>query len=104
MADVRRYVPDDVKNGAVFEDKNFAQSEPGTVIFKGVKGLTFRRCNLARAVVPEDSIIEDCNTTQRPLPPEVEPVEMVEIEKSEHEALLADREELKRLKAQAKAI
>ena len=93
-------LPDNIENGTVFEDRNFAQSKPGTLIFEGAKGLTFRRCNLARAIVPEDSVIEDCNTTQMALPPEVEPVEMIEIEATELEALQADRAELHRLQAE----
>lgn len=93
---------DEVRDGDTLEDCNLAQAAPGTEIFKGVRGLTFRRCNLARAVVPEDATIEDCNTSQRPLPPEAEPEEMIEIERAEYDALLADREKLRELEEEAR--
>lgn len=57
-------------NGDGFVGCNLSQPEPGTKICKGRKGLKFVRCNLARARVPEGSIIEDCNTSQVPLPEE----------------------------------
>ncbi len=87
-----------VKDGDEFVGCNFAQAVPSTAIFADKKGLKFTRCNLARAIVPGDSTIEDCNTSQSPIPPEPEPVEMVEIEAAQLAALRADREELKRLK------
>ena len=88
----------EIADGDVFDGCNLAQGEPGTEIFAGLKGLTFTRCNLARAIVPDDSIIVDCNTSQTPLPPEPEIVEMVEIEASELAALRVDSKELKRLR------
>ena len=76
-------------DGDVFEDCNLAQAEPGTVLFEGMKGLTFRRCNLARAVVPGDSTIEDCNTTQRAIPIEVEAEEEITVPLKEWDRLKA---------------
>ena len=73
-----------IRDGDTLEDCNLAQGQPGAPIFAGVRGLTFRRCNLARAVVPDDAGIEDCNTSQRPLPPEPEPTEPpVEVERAD---------------------
>ena len=95
-----RYIKiETVADGDVFDGCNLAQAAPGTEIFAGLKGLTFTRCNLARAIVPADSIIVDCNTSQMPLPPEPEIPEMIEIDAAELEALMADRAELKRLQA-----
>ena len=88
-----------VADGDEFVGCNLAQSVPGTEIFAGKARLKFTRCNLARAVVPDDSVIVDCNTSQRPIPVAVEPPERVEIDAAELASLLADREELKQLKA-----
>ena len=84
-----------VRAGDTLDGCNLAQTVPGTPIFAGIKGLTFRHCNLARAVVPADAIVEACNTSQAPLPPEPQDVEMVEIEAAELAALRADRAKLK---------
>ena len=93
---------DKVKIGDEFVGCNLAQAVPGVKIFAGRKGLKFTRCNLARAIVPADSVIVDCNTTQLPIPPDVEPVEMVEIEAAELASLRADRAELKKSKEVAR--
>lgn len=52
------------QNGDVLEGHNFAQVLPGTAIFEGVTGLTFRGCNLVNCVVPVDAVVEKCNTAQ----------------------------------------
>ena len=83
-----RTLPRGVADGDVFVGCNFAQQEPGTPIFEGVKGLQFERCNLARAVVPDDAVVERCNTSQEPLPVEVEPEPEVMVRADELESLL----------------
>jgi len=80
---------DDVSDSDEFVGCNLSQAEPGTAIFANKTGLKFTRCNLARAVVPADSVIVDCNTSQAPIPPESEPVVMVEIPKGEYDRLKA---------------
>ena len=75
--------------GDMFEDCNLAQAEPGTKLFVGLRGLAFRRCNLARAMVPPDSVIEDCNTTQSPIPIEMEPEEEITVPLKEWDRLNA---------------
>ena len=87
----------DARDGDVFEDCNLAQPVPGTVLFAGRKGLTFRRCNLARVVVPGDSVVEDCNTTQNAIPIEVEAEEEIAVPLKEWNRLKAlDVQELAR--------
>jgi len=91
-----------VADGDEFVGCNFAQSAPGTEIFAGKTGLKFTRCNLARAIVPGDSVITGCNTSQAPIPVEVEPLPIVEIDEAELATLRADSKELKELKAVAR--
>ena len=79
----------DAQDGDVFEDCNLAQPVPGTKLFVGLKGLTFRRCNLARAVVPVDSVIDDCNTTKNAIPIEVEVEEEITVPLREWDRLKA---------------
>ena len=50
----------DVPENKVFEDINFVQKTPHTKIYDGVKGLTFRKCNLNNCDLPEDAIEDDC--------------------------------------------
>ena len=91
-----------VADGDEFVGCNLAQSAPGTEIFAGKARLKFTRCNLARAIVPADSAIEDCNTSQMAVVAMPEPPERVEIDAAELASLRADllevREELKQLK------
>ena len=54
------------QDGDTFLRCNLSQAEPNTAICKGVKGLTFERCNLARAVVPKDAKVISCNRTNEP--------------------------------------
>jgi len=54
-----------VTNNHVFDGCNFSQAEPNTIIFAGVSGLTFRRCNLSNCQLPADAIIEDCLRIQK---------------------------------------
>ena len=79
----------DCSDGDVFEDCNLAQAVPGTVLFAGRKRLMFRRCNLARAVVPIDSVIDDCNTTQNAAPPLMEAEEEITVPLKEWNRLKA---------------
>ena len=46
----------------VIEGHNFTQGNPHTKIYEGVKGLTFRNCNLINCDVPVDSIVDNCLT------------------------------------------
>lgn len=54
----------DCVDGDTFESCNLTQAIPGTPICSGVKGLTFKNCNLINCSVPSDAVIEDCNTCQ----------------------------------------
>ena len=54
----------ELPGGEVFEDTNFTQKEPNTPIFVGRTGLTFKKCNLVNCLLPIDSVITQCNTTQ----------------------------------------
>jgi len=92
--------PDEIPDATVLIGCNLAQAEPGTPILAGRQGLTLIGCNCARATLPPDARLKDCNTSQRPIPPEPEPTDSVLIEAAELDALLADREELNRLKAE----
>jgi len=53
-------------DGDTFFRVNLTQAEPGTEICKGVKGLTFERCNLRNCVVPPDADVIQCNKVQKP--------------------------------------
>lgn len=57
--------PESIVNGEVFEYCNFTQAVAGTIIFSGATGLTFRDSNLVNCIVPKDSIVKQCNTTQK---------------------------------------
>lgn len=46
----------------VVEGHNFTQGTPHTKIYEGMKGLTFRNCNLLNCDVPGDAIVKLCNT------------------------------------------
>jgi len=78
----------EARAGDIFVECNFAQAAPGTAILAGVKSLSFVRCNLARAVVPDDARVDDCNTSQEPVPPEDPSVRMYEIEEPTLRALV----------------
>ena len=47
-------------DGDVLIGCNCQQERPHTPFAEGVKGLTFQRCNLENADVPEDARVEDC--------------------------------------------
>ena len=94
--------PDEVPDGSTLVRCNMARPAPGTPVLVGRKGLTLIGCNCARAVLPADAKLIDCNTSQRPLPPHAEPEEMIEIERSEYDVLLADRRKLRALEKEAR--
>lgn len=51
-------LPESVKG--VIEGHNFTQGKPHTKIYEGMKGLTFKNCNLQNCDVPADSKVESC--------------------------------------------
>ena len=55
----RKEMPE-VPENKVFQDINFVQAKPHTKIYEGVKGLTFRKCNLNNCDIPEDAKEENC--------------------------------------------
>ena len=69
-------------DGDVFVECNFAQRIPGTKILAGVKGLSFVRCNLTRAVIPDDAETDGCNTSQDPFVPKPAPEQQYNIRES----------------------
>ena len=43
----------------------FSQEQPDSAIFRpGMKGVTFRNCNLANVVIPPGNTLIDCDTTR----------------------------------------
>ena len=76
-----------ISDGDEFIGCNLAQAEPNTVIFKDKRGLKFTDCNLARATVPKDSIIKDCNTSQALRVIQPDQPEMMMITKTEYDHL-----------------
>ena len=53
-----------VVNGDTLDRCNISQLVPHTVVCAGITGLTFRGCNLVNCDVPEDAVVEHCNTVQ----------------------------------------
>jgi hypothetical protein len=52
------------RDGDAFVSCNLSQAEPETPICVGRVGLTFRDCNLLNCRVPDDAVVERCNTAQ----------------------------------------
>lgn len=52
------------ENEDIFERCNLSQLQPNTLICLNKTGLTFRNCNLVNCIVPGDTVVERCNTTQ----------------------------------------
>lgn len=50
-----------------FEGYNFMQALPNTLIFTGITGLTFKKCNLINCIVPADAVVDDCLNIQKSL-------------------------------------
>jgi hypothetical protein len=53
------------EDGQVVEGWNLTQLNPHTKIGEGVKGLTFKNCNLLNCDVPKDAKVIDCLTVQK---------------------------------------
>lgn len=53
------------ENNQVFENANFSQVLPHTVVCAGITGLVFRNCNLLNCDVPADAVIESCLTVHK---------------------------------------
>jgi len=94
--------PDEVPDGSMLVRCNLARAAPDTPVLAGRKGLTLIGCNCARAALPADAKLINCNTSQRPTPPEPQDVEMIEIERNEYDVLLADRRKLRALEKEVR--
>lgn len=44
----------------VVEGHNLLRGQPHTKIYEGIRGLTFRKCNLTNCDVPPDAVVDDC--------------------------------------------
>lgn len=58
-------LPLSINNGEIFEFCNFTQKIADTEIFDGASELIFRNCNLVNCIVPDGSIVENCNSTRK---------------------------------------
>ncbi len=54
-----------VSNGHTFNMVNFTQVSPHTIIFSGITGLTFTKCNLTNCDVPVNATIIDSPNRHR---------------------------------------
>lgn len=72
--------PGIVGEGYTLLSCNLAKREPGTVIFPGIKDLTFEECNLVNVSVQPGWKVKDCNTAQVVYGPEKTPEEIAEEE------------------------
>ena len=52
-------------NGDIFEQCNFSQEKPYTILFAGINNLTFIKCNLFNCSPPENAQLDMCTNIQK---------------------------------------